>query len=76
MALQDGSSLKQDVDQAPSCLEVGAAVQPGERGLCSCTRAMPEQLPGSIHNGSMYGLVSQFGNGMSRWRFKTAARMA
>ena len=28
-------------------------LQPGERGLCSCSRAMPEQLPGSIRGGSM-----------------------
>ena len=38
MALQDGGSLKQDVDQAPSSLQAGSAVGTGERGLCSCSR--------------------------------------
>ena len=52
MALQDGGSLKQDVDQAPSSLQAGTAVGTGERGLCSCSRAMPERFPASTHGGS------------------------
>ena len=49
MALQDGGSLKQDVDQAPSSLQAGTAVGTGERGLCSWSMAMPERSPASTH---------------------------
>ena len=77
MALQDGGSLKQDVDQAPSSLQAGTAVGTGERGLCSCSRAMPERFPASTHGGSASWARepawSDLNNSSSVWHARAAS---
>ena len=73
MALQDGGSLKQDVDQAPSCLEAGTAVGTGQRGLYSCSRATAERFPASTHGGSASWARERAWSDLIGWRFKTAA---
>ena len=72
MALQDGGSLKQDVDQAPSSLQAGTAVGTGETGLCSWSRAMPERFPASTHGGNANWAREPAWSDLSGWRFKTA----
>ena len=48
-------------------------MQPGQRGRCSCSGAVPERLRASTHGGSASWARQQRGSKMSGWRFKTAA---
>ena len=63
MALQDGGSLKQDVDQAPSSLQAGTAVVAGERGLWIAVGPgpCPSGSPPLLMAAARAGLVSHIG---------------